>query len=98
MQVLSDSREKLESRLNVVSEERKRQYQIIMQLVGVKANFVEEFEHQQKDIQGYDEIIDDNTKKFIAIKLSSSQKEREALQTELATMMDELEVRKVEVC
>ena len=76
--------------------ERKRQHEQILQLVRVKANLTEELDYQQQEaIQGYEEL-----KKFLALKVSEVsglQKEREALQIEIATMRDELEVRKIEV-
>ena len=95
IQVLSDCREKLETRLNGMEVERKRQHEQILQLVRVKANLSHELDHQQEAIQGYEEL-----KKFLALKVSEVsglQKEREALQIEITTMKDELEVRKVEV-
>ena len=102
IQVLLDCREKLESRLNGMAVERERQHYQILRLVRVKADLTEELDHQQEAIQDYKDIKKEllRMKKFLTLQaseVSGLQTEREALHKEIATMKDEIGVRKVEV-
>ena len=82
-----------------MEDERKQQHE---QLVEMKANLTEALDQQYKAIQDYESIKQElfKNKKFKLIKeseVSGLQKERKALQAEIATVKDELEIRKVEV-
>ena len=99
IKVLLDCREKLESRLNVMEDERKRQHD---HLVEMKANLAEALDQQYKTSQGYDKIQQEllRNKELLALEemeVSGLQKEREALLTEISTMREEIECRKLEV-
>ena len=99
IKVLLDCRKKLESRLNVMEDERKRQHD---QYVEMKANLTEALDQQYKTSQGYENIKQEllRNKEFLALEameVSGLHKEREALQIEISTMKDEIECRKLEV-